>query len=423
MRGFDDPQADPDVALVLVQRVEVRYVRGDLYSLPPVFTSNDTLNGNPPWGSCPTATAGCPSAPDNDADGQVDPSSVADRHNKGMFSAIYDKERPRPTGQFPNDAFGGPSCPLGIVGLRSVRPGLRRLRPLQQLQGLPGLGAYGPRDARTSTRATRPPRRMTGRSFRSAASGSAPTIRAATRPSRRSSGCCASRPRSSATTTRRRPTARIRWPRTRTRSWSPRPARRSPERCSTPTTTSTTPSSSRPRAARPTRPSTAGTTSSCSSPTDHDECGSTLHRRLDWPRALRRPRTDPSARELGRRPRGGRGQRSEHPDAGHPGLRRRPQQQRGVFPGPPVRRRQQRRSALRRDRSHAAAGRPRVDPRLQAQRQLLRFAGVSGLRRRPRRHGADRLRRSEPSQPQRRPLELVRSGRARSRASSSTPTV
>jgi Tfp pilus tip-associated adhesin PilY1 len=116
MRGFDDPQADPDSTLVLVQRIEVRFVRGDLYSLPPVFTSNDTLNGNPPWGSCPTATAGCPAAPDNDADAQVDPSSVADRHNQGMFSAIYDKERPRPTGQFPNDAFGGPSCPLGIVG-------------------------------------------------------------------------------------------------------------------------------------------------------------------------------------------------------------------------------------------------------------------------------------------------------------------
>ena len=36
MRGFDDPQADPNPALVLVQSVQVKYVRGDLYSMPPV---------------------------------------------------------------------------------------------------------------------------------------------------------------------------------------------------------------------------------------------------------------------------------------------------------------------------------------------------------------------------------------------------
>ncbi len=114
MRGFDDPQADPDPSLVLIQSVQVKYVRGDLYSLPPVYTSNDSLNGNPPWGSCPTAGAGCPVSPDNDADGVADATSVTQRHNQGMFSAVYDKERPRQTQQFPDDAFAAPSCPLGI---------------------------------------------------------------------------------------------------------------------------------------------------------------------------------------------------------------------------------------------------------------------------------------------------------------------
>jgi hypothetical protein len=114
MRGFDDPQADPDPTLVLVQSVQVKYVRADLYNLPPRYSSNDSLNGNPPWGSCPTAGAGCPVAPDNDADGVPDATSVPQRHNQGMFSAVYDKDRPRQNQQFPNDAFGAPSCPLGI---------------------------------------------------------------------------------------------------------------------------------------------------------------------------------------------------------------------------------------------------------------------------------------------------------------------
>ncbi|HTY42146.1 MAG TPA: PilC/PilY family type IV pilus protein [Thermoanaerobaculia bacterium] len=114
LRGFDDPQADPDPTLVLVQSVQVKYVRGDLYNLPPVFTSNDSLNGNPPWGSCPTAGLGCPVAPDNDADGVADSGTVAQRYNQGMVSAVYDKERPRQNQQFPNDAFAAPSCPLGI---------------------------------------------------------------------------------------------------------------------------------------------------------------------------------------------------------------------------------------------------------------------------------------------------------------------
>ncbi len=115
MRGFDDPQADPNPTLVPTGiSVQVKYIRGDLYPLPPVYSSNDTLNGNPPWGSCPSTSKGCPVAPDNDADGQVDVSFTSTRHNQGMFSAVYDKERPRQNQQFPNDAFGAPSCPLGL---------------------------------------------------------------------------------------------------------------------------------------------------------------------------------------------------------------------------------------------------------------------------------------------------------------------
>jgi hypothetical protein len=120
MRGFDDPQADPNPALSLLQSVQIKYVRGDLYPLGgTAYTSNDSLNGNPPWGSCTSTGAGCPTAPDNDADGQPDPLSIPDRHNKGMFSALYEKENPvlgrsRPFIVFPNDAFAAPSCPLGV---------------------------------------------------------------------------------------------------------------------------------------------------------------------------------------------------------------------------------------------------------------------------------------------------------------------
>jgi Neisseria PilC beta-propeller domain len=114
MRGFDDPQADPDPTLVLVQQQQIKFIRADLYNMPPAYSSNDLLNGNPPWGSCPTADAGCPVAPDNDADGVADTGTVPDRHNQGAYSAVYDKERPRQMQQYPNDAFAAPSCPLGI---------------------------------------------------------------------------------------------------------------------------------------------------------------------------------------------------------------------------------------------------------------------------------------------------------------------
>ena len=147
MRGFDDPQADPDTSLVFLRTVEIEYVRGDLYDLPPQYIADDVASGNPPWGSCPGLTLGCSAAPDNDADGKSDTGTIGNRHNQGAYSAISDKDRPRPFGQVPSDAFAGPSCPLGILGLRPLLAGLRRSRPLQHVQGLPGHGARGPRPA------------------------------------------------------------------------------------------------------------------------------------------------------------------------------------------------------------------------------------------------------------------------------------
>ncbi|HWZ85522.1 MAG TPA: PilC/PilY family type IV pilus protein [Thermoanaerobaculia bacterium] len=123
-RGFDDPQADPDPTLLLTSNrgILVKYSRADLYDLPPLYLPNDSSNGNPPWGSCPTAIASCPAAPDNDADGAADSGTIPDRHNQGMYSSSYNNnpakgfEPNRPVQQYPNDALAGPSCPLRALG-------------------------------------------------------------------------------------------------------------------------------------------------------------------------------------------------------------------------------------------------------------------------------------------------------------------
>jgi hypothetical protein len=149
MRGFDDPQADPDPTLVLIQSVRIRYIRGDQYDLPPAFTSNDSSNGNPPWGSCPSTSPGCPASPDNDADGQADAASTPDRHNQGAYSAISDSDRPRPVGQPPADAFSGPSCPLGIAGCDPYSQDCGGYAHFNTFKGFAGLAptALGPPDA------------------------------------------------------------------------------------------------------------------------------------------------------------------------------------------------------------------------------------------------------------------------------------
>jgi hypothetical protein len=148
MRGFDDPQADPNPALVLLQTVEIKYVRGDLYNLPPVYTANDTGNGNPPWGSCAAASLGCPVAPDNDADSQVDVGTISSRNNKGMYSAIYDKERGQQFQQYPNDALAGPSCPLGVPGCDPYAQDCGGLAHFNTYKGFAGAApaALGPSD-------------------------------------------------------------------------------------------------------------------------------------------------------------------------------------------------------------------------------------------------------------------------------------
>jgi hypothetical protein len=102
-RGFDDPQADPTPGLVLLRTIRVRYVRGDLFSLPPTYTIGDATTGNPPWGSQPG---------DADADAVADAIGLADRKNQGMYPALYDNDKTRSRQQLPNDAFGEPSCPF-----------------------------------------------------------------------------------------------------------------------------------------------------------------------------------------------------------------------------------------------------------------------------------------------------------------------
>ena len=148
MRGFDDPQADPDLSLTFLQTVEIRYVRGDLYDLPPQFVSDDVSSGNPPWGSCPSLSLGCPTAPDMDADGKSD-SIPGNRRNQGAYSAIADKDRPRPFGQVPSDAMAGPSCPLGIIGCDPYTQDCGGLAHFNTFKGFPGTApaALGPPDA------------------------------------------------------------------------------------------------------------------------------------------------------------------------------------------------------------------------------------------------------------------------------------
>src|SRR5262249_50229640 len=112
-RGFDDPQADPNMALVnkaagcslCASVVYISYQRADLYNLPPQFRSN--FPTDPPWGSQPLV-------PDNDADGFPDGgSSILDRHNQGAYSAVWDPDR---SFEGPHDALAGNSCPSTAFG-------------------------------------------------------------------------------------------------------------------------------------------------------------------------------------------------------------------------------------------------------------------------------------------------------------------
>ncbi len=118
-RGFDDPQADPDLTFISTGKVvTLHYKRADIYAgldnpLPPspeIFPyqqkANDADNGNPPWGSQPGVV-------DNDADGLQDPIPVLDRHNRGEYAGFYNtREQWQYAQQFPNDAFADSSHPL-----------------------------------------------------------------------------------------------------------------------------------------------------------------------------------------------------------------------------------------------------------------------------------------------------------------------
>ena len=102
-RGFDNPQADFDITLEFKQEIVINYQRADLFGLPLPYS---TATGNPPWGSQPGNS-------DNDADGEVDPVSISDRHNQGAFAAMFNSDAASQFGQqFPNDAWAEPSHPL-----------------------------------------------------------------------------------------------------------------------------------------------------------------------------------------------------------------------------------------------------------------------------------------------------------------------
>jgi Neisseria PilC beta-propeller domain len=108
-RGFDDPQADPDPTLTLRKSIQIQYRRADLFDLGGglgTYAADDSLTGNPPWGSQPAQ-------PDNDADSVIDTTTIPDRHNQGSYASIFDADAPRQRDQqFPNDAFGEISCPF-----------------------------------------------------------------------------------------------------------------------------------------------------------------------------------------------------------------------------------------------------------------------------------------------------------------------
>ena len=102
-RGFDDPQADPDPTFRLNRTIEIVYRRGDLFSLPPNYTADDAMTGNPPWGSQP-----------GDADGDTVPDSLPDRNNRGMFATAFEVDKAMLAQQQPNDAMGEASCSAAV---------------------------------------------------------------------------------------------------------------------------------------------------------------------------------------------------------------------------------------------------------------------------------------------------------------------
>ena len=127
MRGFDDPQADPDPTLVPTGRqITVRYERADMYQISgaPYSATASNANGNPPWGSQvvgdPPAVLG--PVPDFDADATNFDSSSVDRRNQGMYAAIYDKDPSAAEPAVPERCLRGTVLPARQTDLRSVRP-------------------------------------------------------------------------------------------------------------------------------------------------------------------------------------------------------------------------------------------------------------------------------------------------------------
>jgi hypothetical protein len=117
-RGFDDPQADPDLTMPLQRSITITFKRADLFDLGGglgVYTADDVATGNPPWGSKLDPVTGL--VVDGDADGL--PDALPDRHNRGAYAAIFDNDPiirrtqttdPANAQQSPNDALALSSC-------------------------------------------------------------------------------------------------------------------------------------------------------------------------------------------------------------------------------------------------------------------------------------------------------------------------
>ena len=248
-------------------------MRGDLYDLPPQYVADDVASGNPPWGSCPSLTFGCSArrTTTRTASPTPGPSAIATTRARTRRSRTRTVRGPsvrsratlsRAPRARSESWAATPTRRTAAASPTSTRSRVSRARR-------PRPSARRTSRLRPCTRCTNRLRPRIGPSCPSAASGSAPTTRAAIRRRAPSSGSSVSRPRSSATTRPRTRPLRTGSRRTPRKSRSRRHARRSPERSSTPTTTSRTASlSPRPTAARRIRRSIAATTSSCSSPTD-----------------------------------------------------------------------------------------------------------------------------------------------------------
>ena len=106
-RGFNDPQADPSSGLVFVQTRTVSQVR----PRRPLRPAAGLHGRRPPHRQPALGLAAGRRRRGRRRRGRA-ADTLADRHNQGAYSAIYNTDRPQRDQQLPNDAFGELSCPF-----------------------------------------------------------------------------------------------------------------------------------------------------------------------------------------------------------------------------------------------------------------------------------------------------------------------